>query len=242
LILATDPDALKRLLPEGCAICGASDFAYAPVLWPGLIDEWQLAPEEVDYINLQQGLHCRGCGSNLRSMVLAVSLCRALGHAGALDDYLGSPASHSVRLLEINEAGTLTNRLRRLPGHTLVVYPEADIHALPFDAESFDAVVHSDTLEHVENPVHALAECRRVLRLGGILAFTAPVVVGRLTRSRAGLSLSHHGDPVEARADYVVQTEFGADIWTCVIEAGFCSVTIETLLYPASLCFVARRA
>jgi SAM-dependent methyltransferase len=241
-VTATDPDALKRLLPEGCAVCGAADFAYGPVLWPSLIDEWELAPGEVDYINLQQGLHCRVCGSNLRSMVLALSLCRALGHGGTLDGYLASPPSHSLRVLEINEAGMLTNRLARLPGHTLVVYPEVNIHALPFAAGSFDAVVHSDTLEHVQNPVHALSECRRILRPGGVLAFTAPVVVGRMTRSRVGLPLSHHGDPAEERADYVVQTEFGADIWTCVIEAGFPSVTIETLLYPASLCFVARTA
>lgn len=242
LATATDPDALKRLLPEGCAVCGAADFAYGPVLWPRLIDDWELTPGEVDYINLQQGLHCRACSSNLRSMVLARSLCRALGHGGTLDDYIASPASHSLSVLEINEAGTLTNRLARLTGHTLGAYPEINIHALPFATGSFDAVVHSDTLEHVENPVHALSECRRILRPGGVLAFTAPVVVRRMTRSRVGLPLSYHGEPAEERDDYVVQTEFGADIWTCVIEAGFPSVTIETLLYPASLCFIASRA
>ena len=38
---------------------------------------------------------------------------------------------------------------------------------LSFDASSFDLVVHSYTLEHVDNPVAALSECRRVLLPGG---------------------------------------------------------------------------
>ncbi len=61
------------------------------------------------------------------------------------------------------------------------------MHAIPYAAGTFDIVVHSDTLEHVENPVHALAECRRVLKPGGALCFTVPIIVGRLTRNRKGL-------------------------------------------------------
>ena len=41
---------------------------------------------------------------------------------------------------------------------------------------SFDLVVHSDTLEHVPDPLRALQECRRVLRPGGALCFTVPTL------------------------------------------------------------------
>ena len=43
----------------------------------------------------------------------------------------------------------------------------ADAHALPFDAESFDAALLFHTLTYAERPDDVLAECARVLRPGG---------------------------------------------------------------------------
>ncbi len=78
--------------------------------------------------------------------------------------------------------------------------------------ESVDVVVHSDTLEHVPEPLQALRECRRVLKTGGHLFYTVPLVVGRLTRSRSGLAPSYHGTRAAGAVDdYRVQTEYGAD-------------------------------
>lgn len=45
----------------------------------------------------------------------------------------------------------------------------ADVHALPFDAASFDAVLMFHTLTYAAQPVQALAECARVLRPAGRL-------------------------------------------------------------------------
>jgi SAM-dependent methyltransferase len=45
----------------------------------------------------------------------------------------------------------------------------ADVHALPFAADSFDAVLVFHTLTYAENPARALAECARVLRPAGRL-------------------------------------------------------------------------
>ena len=45
---------------------------------------------------------------------------------------------------------------------------------LPLAAESFDAVVASDVLEHIERDGDAAAEIRRVLRPEGILVFSVP--------------------------------------------------------------------
>ena len=45
---------------------------------------------------------------------------------------------------------------------------------LPFEAESFDAVLTFDVLEHVQSPRATLAECFRVLRPGGYLCVVFP--------------------------------------------------------------------
>jgi ubiquinone/menaquinone biosynthesis C-methylase UbiE len=45
----------------------------------------------------------------------------------------------------------------------------ADLYALPFPEESFDAVFLHGVLEHLRDPVRALREVRRVLRHGGVL-------------------------------------------------------------------------
>lgn len=54
-----------------CPCCGASEYARDAILWPALIAEWRLSPEEVEYIDRREGLHCRGCRSNLRTMAFA---------------------------------------------------------------------------------------------------------------------------------------------------------------------------
>ncbi len=45
-----------------------------------------------------------------------------------------------------------------------------DVYALPFGDESFDVVFSHQVLQHLTDPVRALAEMRRVLRPGGRLA------------------------------------------------------------------------
>ena len=49
-----------------------------------------------------------------------------------------------------------------------------DGRRIPADDASFDAAVSNYVLEHVEDPAELSAECWRVLRPGGILAFRTP--------------------------------------------------------------------
>jgi SAM-dependent methyltransferase len=51
---------------------------------------------------------------------------------------------------------------------------EADLTALPFEDERFDAAVLGEVLEHIEDDRHALEEVRRVLRPEGVLALSVP--------------------------------------------------------------------
>ena len=218
-----------------CPVCGGSTFTDRPVLWDSLVTAWELSPEERAYVDRQQGTCCCRCGANLRSGVLAEALLGAAGGAGTLLEFVDTSAAATLEVLEINPAGSLSPVLARLPRHRLANYPDLDMQAMPYPDESFDLVVHSDTLEHVPDPSRALSECWRVLRPTGALCFTVPIIVGRLTRSCAGRPPSFHGNPAAESEDLRVQTEFGADMWTWPLRAGFTAVTLTTTEYPAAL-------
>jgi SAM-dependent methyltransferase len=211
------------------------------VLWPALVQEWGLSEHETGYIDRQQGLQCQACGSNLRTMALALAISCCYGHRGTFRQFVKRLKTRRLRVLEINEAGGLTRFLTKLPKHYLAKYPQVDITRMPYSDGSYDLVVHSDTLEHVPQPVAALAECYRVLAPGGYCVFTIPVVVGRMTRSRAGLRPSYHGDANQRAADFLVQTEYGCDAWKHLILAGFQECRLITPEFPSALAFIGAR-
>ena len=222
-----------------CSVCGGRKFYSQKVLWPELVSDWQLSDAEAAYVDRQQGEICISCGSNLRSIALADAIKSFFGRTVCLVQLMDSEDAADFSILEINEAGSLSLHLKRFGHYTYAGYPAVDMHDLPYKDEAFDLVVHSDTLEHVENPIRALTECRRVLRLGGALCFTVPVIVGRMSRSRAGLKPSYHGSPESTPDDFLVHTEFGADTWTFLCEAGFSNISIYSVAYPAALSFKA---
>lgn len=249
--------AMRVSIDDACAVCGGRDFRDAAVLWPALVEAWGLSREEEAAVNIQQGTHCVACGANVRSMALARAIMRTVGpspdahgaqpggaadpRAVALEQLVATPAMTRLRLLEINHAGTLHPWLSRLPHHRLVLYPEHDMMNLSLADASFDMVVHSDTLEHVSDPLQGLRECRRVLAVGGALVFTIPIIPGRLTRGRQGLPPSYHGQESTDESPLLVHTEFGADAWTSVLMAGFSSCELVPFRYPAGLALIARR-
>lgn len=222
-----------------CGVCGGTGFVDRAILWDGLVNEWQLAPHERAYIDRQQGTMCLSCGANLRSIALANALLHVFKTSLVLNEYVRTPEAQQIKVLEVNAAGSLTASLRNMAGHVYGEFPELDMTRLCFPDGSFDLVLHSDTLEHVPNPRHALAECRRVLKPHGCLCFTVPVVVGRMSRDRTGLPKSFHGAPTLDRDDFVVHTEFGADVWTYLMDVGFSTVSLFATEYPAGVALIA---
>ncbi len=222
-----------------CGVCGGENFSHQKVLWAELVNDWQLSPAEVAYIDDQQGGRCITCGSNVRSIALGNAIRAFLGVKSFLNEALTFADVRKNSVLEINEAGTLSSTLRKFEHYTYGAYPEVDMHCLPYEDCVFDMVVHSDTLEHIPRPIHALRECLRVLKPAGGLCFTVPIIVGRLSRSREGLKKSYHGNSLINAEDYSVQTEFGADVWNYVMEAGFSSVSIYSFAYPAGISILA---
>lgn len=238
---APSPASERHLGEDACPVCAGTEFVSRQVLWPDLINAWRLSDEETAYINEQQATTCTSCGSNVRSMALAIALREFLDGGKTLKSIVENPRSQRTRLLEVNEAGTLHQHLAKLSGHQFASYPEHDLTNLSFSDATFDAVVHSDTLEHIPNPELALKECWRVLKPGGALLFTVPVILGRLTRSTRGLPKSFHGSPEDVREDMAVHTEYGADVWTSVMRAGFRRCEFFSFRFPAGLSMLARK-
>jgi len=99
------------------------------------------------------------CGEGELLTRLAAQGCRVHGTHFRNDDYI-------VRDRE---------RLATLPITTGV-----DLQApLPFEDASFDVVVMTEVLEHLESYISVIHECGRVVRPGGYLLFTTPNI-GRL--------------------------------------------------------------
>jgi len=210
-----------------CAVCGGTQFTDKAVLWDALAEGWGLTPAERRLVDRQQGTCCTGCGGNLRSLALADAILAECGWSGTLEEFVVSEQAKPLRLLEVNEAGSLSSTLRKLPGHVFGAYPDLDMQAMHFEGGTFDLVVHSDTLEHVPDPIRALRECARVLTPEGALCFTVPVLPGRLSVDRVDLPPLYHGDPANPTEDLRVQTDYGADVWHLVHRAGFHSATLS---------------
>ena len=78
------------------------------------------------------------------------------------------------------------------------------------------------------------------MRTGGYCAFTVPMVVDRMTASRYNLPPSYHGSR-DNPVDCLVFTEYGADAWKHVVQAGFEECRIIVREYPSALALVAMK-
>jgi SAM-dependent methyltransferase len=224
-----------------CAVCGGTTFVSEAVIWDELAQEWNLSAEQRAYVNRQQGTRCERCGCSLRSIALAKCITTVTSKGQTFLRWLWSPRTWCQRVLEINGAGDLARWLHRLPLHVSASYPQVDMQQMTFADGSFDVVLHSDTLEHVLDPLAGLRECHRILRSGGWCCFTIPIITQRLSRSRKGLPLSYHGQAAARKQDFAVHTEFGSDCWELVMEAGFDECRIVTAEFPAAQAIAARK-
>jgi SAM-dependent methyltransferase len=222
-----------------CSICGGNEFQQVGVLWPELVSEWKLSESEHEYVDRQQGCLCTSCGSSLRVIALGNAIRTVVGTEFSLQEAIQQGKLNQIKILDCNGAEGISKALSALPSYFRADYPEYDMRALPFQDGVFDLVVHSDTLEHIDRPVDALRECRRILSASGRLCFTVPVIHGRMTLSRIGLAPSFHGYPGSQRDDFLVHTEYGADVWTHLFSAGFSSVTLTQVDFPSAIALTA---
>lgn len=114
-------------------------------------------------------------GRTWRSLATGLASLLQLGDvldAGSGDGAAASALAPYCRSLTCIDTSTrlieaASERLGRFPHARALV---ADVHALPFEDEAFDAVLLFHTLTYAEQPARALQECARVLRPGGRLS------------------------------------------------------------------------
>jgi SAM-dependent methyltransferase len=100
-----------------------------------------------------------GCGSNL--------------------DYDIVLAEHGVSVMGVDFSRSF---LELAPRHPRIELRWADATNLPFEPGEFDGAICSETAEHVPDDRAVITEIARVLRPGGLLVFTVPILwsLGRL--------------------------------------------------------------
>ena len=97
----------------------------------------------------------------------AFELARRGYHTVALDQAANEVEATRSTLTAMAERGEAEEK------HVVGVV-RGDATALPFPDAAFDAVITSEVLEHIPDDVGALAELRRVVRGGGLVAVTVP--------------------------------------------------------------------
>ena len=228
-----------------CSACGfRGSYLYHQVLWPELIEEWQLSEQWAHWFDEREGAICASCGSNLRCRQLAQAIITALSlriktTADSLSALFDEPCVANSKIAEINSAGALHRFLSKSKGlkysefcSTTAAVPCEDLMHLSYADSSFDLVITSETLEHVPNVDVALREIYRILRPSGLHIFTVPMVTDRpQTRQRAYigedgalvhlLPPSYHGSPEANKSDLLVFNEFGIDFLERCSAAGF---------------------
>ena len=204
-----------------CNVCGLAGrfIANSWMLPAHAAEEW--GAEWVDAFVGRESLFCRRCSSSLRiRRVAAVLLEHYDGGVSSISELVRSAPFRALDVAEINAIGALHPFLAQLPRLRYSEYSAGgeDLQALSYPDESFDLVLTSDTLEHVPDWEQALAETRRVLRLGGRHILTVPLVPTRARTLDVRANGWYHGrgrGPYAARrrqSDYRVYTVFGQDL------------------------------
>jgi SAM-dependent methyltransferase len=176
---------------------------------------------------LRETLACRACGATMRDRQLAAGLLAVLhDRTGQLVRDVAAWRAKpfgDLRILDTDSFSAMNTILRGLPGYFHSQYkpvgrngehlPDGSLNVnlldMPFPDFSFDVILTSDVMEHVEDDACAHREIFRCLARGGTYVFTIPFnpclfATRRLTLpsgSPAGsfiLDKQVHGDPHNA--------------------------------------------
>lgn len=233
----------KISFSKACFLCGCPEIKYSrPVISNDLAKAWNLNDQQIEFLNQREGEICIFCGASLRVRHLAKAILDwngLIGKAKSLASAIKENHFQSLSVCEINSCGALHNFLLKIPalaysefGSTHPLIPSQDLSALTYPTESFDLLLHSDTLEHVSNLQLALSEIKRVLKPGAVSIFTVPIIPdGRPTRQIAVqqtdgtieflLPPTYHGGLDKANWRYLVFHEFGCDFFNLLTNVGF---------------------
>jgi len=223
-----------------CIVCGKSckEWSIKPVITDELARAWRLTNRLRKQFDLRESSLCPHCGCSFRSRALAQAIMAELpfNSVDIFSNWVKKANRTNLRVVEINACGQLHESLKKIKNLKYSEYGKGannfwrlllggprseDITALSYKDNSFDLVLHSEVLEHVEDVNKALAECRRILKSSGRCLFTVPVIMERKTKQCAWFDPktgkirylekpSYHGSG--KKDDFLVFWEFGGDI------------------------------
>ncbi|MEM9473514.1 MAG: class I SAM-dependent methyltransferase [Pseudomonadota bacterium] len=133
---------------------------------------WQKTIDRLDYVPAYSGLLSQALTRWPGSA--SARECRVLDcgtGTGALSEALAVIGNRPLKIDAVDVSPAMLDkaeaRLKRIGAD--VALRQADIQQLPYDDDSFDIVMAGHILEHLANPVAALAEMARVARPGALV-------------------------------------------------------------------------
>jgi len=110
-----------------------------------------------------------------------------------------------------------------------------NLEALSFDDETFDIFVTQDVFEHINRPLNAFQEIKRILKTGGVHVFTVPLCPFQKTQSRIKigddgavipvLPAIYHGNPISEKGSLVTY-DWGSDIAEIIEDCSGMKTTV----------------
>ena len=99
-----------------------------------------------------------------------------LNHRQILSDKLKEKVTrHYNKVLEIETGGGQFDKIINHTEYVKTDQDQVDVHDIPYQDETFDLVFMSHAFEHFVNPIRALLEIKRVLKVGGKVIIVTPV-------------------------------------------------------------------
>jgi SAM-dependent methyltransferase len=195
--------------------------------------------------NTANDLACPTCNATLRFRNQGEAILAHFGMAQyfSLRAAVKAGAFDELNIYEAAIRGRFTELFKDHPNYTNSYFWEnvevgqehdgvrcEDLTRLTFKDDSFDLAISTEVMEHVHDPKLAFREVHRVLKKGGLYAFTIPVRVPLRPTSvtRATIidgKLNHIAEPYYhisgTQEPSLVFTDFGADIFDMLRDAGF---------------------
>jgi SAM-dependent methyltransferase len=152
-----------------------------------------------------------GCGTGAQTVTLARN----------------SPGARIVAFDHAASSLALATARVRAAGINNVEFQQAELFALPFDAQSFDHVFVCFVLEHLSKPVEALALCQRLLKPGGSITIFEGDHGSAYFHPQSDLANRAIACQVELQRRASGNALIGRELYPLMVKAGFAAVHVS---------------